>query len=152
MKMIQRYAHGYRQGTAGAGVYVLTNTVANINVLFNVVINRISLSVRSYDAVTNQGIDCSAQLVLTNLGGANVDNPALVHATDFFNPILMTKTGFWVRQDLYLNVSAGSVFTLTFSNSLYAVTANNITIADLFAIGYLCPEDYISIDAFAAES
>lgn len=144
MKMITRYAHGDRQGTAAAGVFSLVTTATNIEALFNLTMSEVSFGVRAYDAVTGQSVDCSSQLIFTGLGGGRIDNPGLVH-TQFITPLVIAKTGFWCKQNMHINVSAGQLFTLNFYNTLHAVTANGIVITALFALSYLCPEDYLSL-------
>lgn len=147
VKMIQRYAYGGRNNQTVAGVFNTTGVV-NFTAKFTVVINSIAYGCRSRDDVTNQGID-GMYIGYLSAAFAAANNPGLIVSDPYLAGVTV-RAGHYSQAKTHINVSPGDVVAFAFIIYLMTVTANAINNESLCTLGYLCPEDYLSVDAFAA--
>ena len=146
MKMIQRYTHSTRQSNAAAGVYT-TSSSGTLTAKFNLIINRLEISAYAFDQVTNQAIDNVTRINLVFTGSVAKDQPGFIDSHGI-SPLAVSKSGTYSNLHLYKSIAAGEVITCGSVVYLYAVTGNIISVVNNWAVGYLCPEDYLSVEGF----
>lgn len=144
--MIQRYVFTQRSTNIAAGVY---NDSANVDLTakFNVILNFAALSAYFYDSVTQQGI-VGAAVVNMRPGAVWTvrDNPAFSGAT--YVPTMSASPEGTFSIPLYQYMNTGEIVQISFSIFLQTVTANPITVKVTNMLGYICPEDYLSVEPF----
>lgn len=147
MEMIQRYAHFSRAVALGAGVYFGVGAVT-ITAQFNLVVNSFSASCFADDDVTAQALEMSARYPLNIAGGGGNSNPGL-KSTTLDNPIFYAHSaGPVCNVPMHLYITALDTITVSVGASVYTVTANAVSTISSFALGYLCPKDYLSVEPF----
>lgn len=140
--MVQRYVHLQAVKGFVAGVYTGTVTLT-LTPKFNITLNFISVGMKSYDLVTFQAIEGHSFTELTLPVGN--DNPAIT-STGIQKAILVSKSGQVNEMPLHQTVAANKAFTLDFVIFLLSVTANNLNSFNYVTLGYMAPEDYLSVD------
>jgi len=145
IKLIKRYLAVYRNHTIAVGSYYGSSSIT-ITAKFNITLESIQLGTRVYDSVTSQSVD-SFSFVDFSL---QTPNPALDTSGTVTNPTVSCFNGQEAKLELCYNMSAGEVITMACQTHLNAVTANSFIAWYKFLVGYLCPEDYLSVDGFAA--
>jgi len=146
VKKIIRYVGGYTLGSAVAGTYFEVSSIAITAQGFPVDILGFTTSALAYDAVTNQNIN---GVVRNQCSWDNKrDNPGFTIGTSLIR--WSQKFGVANFQEYFLNVSPFEVLTFTVTGYFDTVTANAISIEYYLLLKYQCPEDYLSVDAFAA--
>lgn len=142
---IQRYMGASRNITLGAGVYFLNSSIDATVVSFPVVWNRIGISCRASDVTTGQAIDASFSLAL----GLNYkrDNPGLNSTRGLTNFFGSDKSS--IDQMLHFRLDPQEALNMIYTVYLSSVTANSVSAQMSVWMGYLCPEDYLSPEAFA---
>lgn len=144
-RKIRRFAYELANSTAAAGVYT-TSTSRAATPRFNVELIGVSFGVYAIDTITFQSIPLNC--VVTCPFPAPSDNPALPGFNDYARISASSRT--MSRLRLYYQWSAGQLITFGLTYNLDTVTANAVAVVGLLSLEYLCPEDYLSFDAFAA--
>lgn len=147
-KVIERVANIYRLQSIGAGVYNLTG---NLTVVprFNLMVAFFGGSALFYDNVTNQSVNGAFSLELNVALGADnpgigINAPALLELPVFYGS---TRTGF-TGIETFSFLSAEDPVRIDFTVNLETVTANQINCRFAVYLKYVCPEDYLAVDAF----
>jgi len=146
MKLIQRYAHYQDAINLGAGVYYSTGNIG-LTPKFNVIINKIAITAEAFDSVTGQFLPFT--LALECLTEGIFKNPA-IQGADVDDLWLSSNNGIVTEVDVYGELGAGESLTFTAHLRLNQVTANGVWTRNRTKFGYLCPEDYLGNDIFAA--
>ena len=146
MKLIQRYHSVYRSPQAAAGVYYVSVS-STLTTLFNLIVNSVSLGYVAYDDVTDQFIDSVGQFSVS----LPIADPGLSDTGARISPSAHCRGGDQSEINVYSEVAAGGTFGTSLGVFLASVTANPININARYIIGYLCPEDYLSVDGFASQ-
>lgn len=147
---IKRYCVSRRAAALGAGVYT-GGASGTHTALFNLTITDVQIGLLVQDAVSSQFINGSVRGEWTMVGLQNTDNPGLV-ASRTFNFGTQGGVARMEKFEYHLHMSAGNVLTYTYAIFLAAVTANAINYDTYWTIGYLCPEDYLSVDMLAGNA
>lgn len=148
-KLIKRYLRIKRQVNVNAGVYVSNYTFTQ-TCNFNLIVSGLSLATMAKDSVTSQAINCSASVQINNT--LRKDNPGMTSTSeeDFFIGGARIQNAGNVLVPAHYEYAAGDTFVMAFFVYLEAVTANIINSLVFASIEYLCPEDYLGVDMFAA--
>lgn len=151
MKIIQRFINTQAATIPGAGVYSGSLAIS-ATALFNLTINRLAVSYISKDNVTNQSIEGVVQAVNAINATATIfrNNPGLLSTSQGMF-ILTAAMGRVAEKMIHIELAAGESIQSTITFNLNVVTANPIRCDAFLTIGYLCPEDYLSIEAFAVK-
>ena len=151
MKLIQRYAVLNRAYNIAAGTYTGSNTI-DPTIKFNLIVNSLNVSSQTRDNVTGQNIEGSYSIVWNLGSGAFLEsNPGIDVVAAFRGNIGNHFSNGWVHIDCYQYCAQYSTQRFTCAARLNTVTANAINHEFRIVIGYLCPEDYLSMDGLAAK-
>lgn len=149
MKMIRRYATVVNNRTNAAGVYVGAMPNYVFDVRFNLILRSVTNTAYGFDSVTNQAINGFSQAIFRpNNLNVERDNPGLIDTAHQNSALIATALGQTGWAELYINMTGGENLTITQAIYLSMVTANATSIYSSFIIGYDCPEDYLSVEAF----
>ena len=148
VKLIQRYSFRFLAANIAAGVYSAPLAVVLLSGPFPIWVNSINISLQALDTVTDQNIEGSYAYD-TGFGAAR-DNPGLVGAGQLDR--IVGSFGGNIVQPVYYSLGPSETITGSVEMYLSTVTANIIIARFSMRVGYLCPEDYLSLNAFAASS
>ena len=147
VKLIRRYLEIDTSRNTAAGVYSSAST-HGITPKFNITIVGLHVSCLSVDNVTAQAIGGQILLEMQTLPPTN---PALVSSLEGIAAIIGSAGRVYSRR-VYFDASANTQFVIRYGIHLDAVTANLINNEFHYAIEYLIPEDYLSINEFQVEA
>ena len=146
MKFVERHYTAIRSITLGAGVYNAGgNTTVTVN-SFPITLTNLALAAYAYDLTTGQAIGINVSAICATL--ADRDNPGITSIFTTFGAIAGSQVQSTFK--LWKSLSPSEAFTFSTQIYLQTVTANSIIASAFFHISYLCPEDYLSLEAFAA--
>jgi len=146
--LVQRYADLSNSSGIAAGVYSGTLAIT-FTTKFNIIVNLIGLSIYCNDSVTLQAIEAQGYIKVGS--PTNQGNPAIEPTFGItVQPTLVFHAGYYCERRMWVEMGASDSWTVASTVFFSVVTANSINRFYNLTIGYLAPEDYLSIDAFAA--
>ena len=148
-KLITRYSQSFRTSGIASGVYFAASNGTH-TAKFNLTIIGIGVNFIAFDDVTNALIPSTVRVSFAVPGLTGHDDPAILNDRQG-TELIAVRSGFSAVMPTYWQVSASAVITTTVSVNLEIVTANIITFDVHWYFKYLVPEDYLSVEAFAAK-
>lgn len=148
MKMIQRYVNLNGAFICASGVYT-GNLTISADAQFNLVVNLLKMNFTCADTVTSQQINAMA-VVLFRINSSAIifrDNPGFLTASQGLN-ILTSYVGRVASKSSHISLAAGERLQCVMTFNLNIVTANSIRNDGYITLGYMCPEDYLSMPGF----
>ena len=115
------------------------------------IVNSITCGIIAKDNVTDMMIEAQVRMIWGGLSQAYWCNPGVefsAAAAEAF-PQVFAATAKPNRVECYVEVPANYYSTFNVYVNLATVTINAIRIDTFVTFGYLCPEDYLSVDGFA---
>ena len=146
VKFIKRYAFIYRGFNLPAGVYTATVSIAIVVGSFPITITEVWVSGGIHDSITDQNIQGSFDYTIGF--DSRRDNPGIVGNNLIVR--VASNLGGPIYQKVHLSLGPGETLSGSFVAFSNTVTANVLAGTASIRVGYLCPEDYLSIEALAA--